>query len=209
MRHMDIVGAGGLGRELLSLLRRDAAHGRDWLVVGFIDTRIEMKGQIIAGIPVVGGVDDAPTHQMAIYCSAIGDTEVRKKIVQSLIAKGAIFVQTRTSCEIGDGAQLGASMMQLNATISTDARVGSHVYLDSGCVIGHDACIHDYVHIGRNAFIGGKAVIEEGVIVNSCSSISQGVRVGAWATIGLGAVVLRDVPAGALMIGNPARNVKN
>jgi sugar O-acyltransferase (sialic acid O-acetyltransferase NeuD family) len=209
MKHMYIVGAGALGRELLSLLHKDSAHGREWVVVGFVDSRAELKGQIIGGIPVVGGVEDAPVHEMAIYCSAIGDPVVKKEIVTALEVKGAVFVPIRTQCEVGQRAHIGAAVLQLNATVSVDAFVDDHVYLDSGSVIGHDARVGRYSHIGRNVFVGGRVEIGEGVVAHSCSIISQGVKINAGATIGIGAVVLRDVPASAVMIGNPAKNVKN
>ena len=209
MRHMYIVGAGALGRELLSLLHKDSAHGREWVVVGFIDSRAELKGQIVAGIPVVGGVEDAPVHEMAIYCSAIGDPVVKKEIVSALVEKGAVFVPIRTQCEVGQRAHIGAAVLQLNATVSVDAFVDDHVYLDSGSVIGHDAHVGRYSHIGRNVFIGGRVEIGEGVVAHSCSVISQGLKIGEGATIGIGAVVMRDVPPGALMVGNPAKNIKN
>lgn len=209
MKHMYIVGAGALGRELLSLLHKDSAHGREWVVVGFVDSRAELKGQIVAGIPVVGGVEDAPVHEMAIYCTAIGDPIVKKEIVTSLEVKGAVFVPIRTLCEVGERAHIGAAVLQLNATVSVDAYVDDHVFLDSGAVVGHDARVGCYSHIGRNVFIGGRVEIGEGVVVHSCAVISQGVKINAGATIGIGAVVLRDVPASAVMIGNPAKNIKN
>jgi sugar O-acyltransferase (sialic acid O-acetyltransferase NeuD family) len=208
MEYLYIVGAGGLGRELLSLLRRDSACNRDWIIAGFIDSRPELKGSLINGVPVLGGPEVAPTHELARFCIAVGQIGIKKVLVDGLIEKNAQFVPIRTRCEVGDGAQIGNSVLQLNATVSVDAKIGNFVYLDSECSVGHDAEIGDYCHIGRGVFIGGRAKIGEGVNIHSGAMIAQGVSIGNNAEIGLGAVVLRDVAANSIMIGNPARNVR-
>ena len=52
-------------------------------------------------------------------------------------------------------------------------------------------------------------MIEDGVLVGANAVIIEGVRIGTGAVVGAGAVVLEDVPAGAVVTGNPARIIKN
>ena len=208
MDYLYIVGAGGLGMEVLDLLKGDSAYRKDWSIAGFIDSRAEKKGLLLGGVPVVGGVEDAPNHAKAIYCSAIGDIELKKQLVSALISRGCRFVPILTKCNIGEGSVLGSTVCQLNASISAFVKIGDHVYLDTNCAIGHDVVIGEYTHIGRGAFIGGRSIIGSGVTIHAGAHIARNIKIGNNATVGLGSVVLRDVPDGATVLGNPARSIK-
>lgn len=87
-------------------------------------------------------------------------------------------------CEvsIGDGTQIGPAVQFYAADHPRDATDRA-----SGLEFGRP------IHVGRNVWIGGGAII------------LPGVRIGDDALIGAGAVVTRDVPAGATVVGNPAR----
>jgi maltose O-acetyltransferase len=86
--------------------------------------------------------------------------------------------------EIGDGTQIGPGVQLLSADHPRDPAVRAQ-----GLEFGRP------IRIGRNVWIGGAALI------------LPGVTVGDDAVIGAGAVVTRDVPAGATIVGNPARPV--
>ena len=163
---------------------------------------------LFGGVPVIGGVEDAPTHAKAIYCSAIGDMALKKQLVSALIAKGCRFVPIVTKCNIGEGSNFGSTVIQLNASISAFVKIGDHVYLDTNCAIGHDVNIGNYSHIGRGVFIGGRTMIGSEVMIHAGAHIASDIKVGNNVTIGLGSVVLRDVPDGATVLGNPARIIK-
>ena len=83
---------------------------------------------------------------------------------------------------IGDGTQIGPGVQILTADHPRDAGTRA-----SGLEFGRP------IHIGRNVWIGGGAIL------------LPGVTVGDDALIGAGSVVTRDVPAGATVVGNPAR----
>ena len=87
--------------------------------------------------------------------------------------------------EIGAGTQIGGGAM----IIDTDF----HPRGEDGSWLTDPAAVAKPVRIGTKCFIGARAII------------LKGVTIGDGAVVGAGAVVARDVPAGATVVGNPAR----
>src|SRR5215510_8690550 len=102
--------------------------------------------------------------------------------------------------------------------IHPGARVGRRVFIDHGMgvVIGETAEVGDDVTLYQGVTLGGTTLtrgakrhptIGNGVIVGSGAQVLGPFRIGDGARIGAAAVVLREVPEGATMVGNPARQV--
>lgn len=68
----------------------------------------------------------------------------------------------------------------------------------------HDTEFGDYCQISGSCEINGNAVLEEGVFLGSHATVLPNARIGAWAFVGAGSVVLRQVKKGAKVFGNPA-----
>jgi len=97
--------------------------------------------------------------------------------------------------------------------------IGHQVTIKSGVFLWDGTEIADQVFIGPNATFTNdkyprskkypesyqKIIIETGASIGANATILPGVRIGAGAMVGAGAVVTRDVPANALVIGNPAQ----
>lgn len=105
---------------------------------------------------------------------------------------------------IGFGVRLGAyvnidrgSLNTVNTEIGEDVVIGSHVHIAHNVKIGARAAIMDHACICGSAEIGEEAWIGPRVVV------SDHVKIGARAHVGIGSVVLEDVPAGARVITEP------
>ena len=99
-------------------------------------------------------------------------------------------------CVIGVKARFGPGFVLIHpvgVVINSSVRGGSNVRLESGVVIGDN----------RGRF----PVLEDEIFVGSGAKIIGAVRVGRGARIGANAVVLQDVPPGALAVGVPARAI--
>ena len=124
-------------------------------------------------------------------------------------------------CEIGDGTSIGAFVeIQKGSRVGRDCKISSHSFLCEGVTI------EDEVFIGHGVtFINDKipratnpdgtrqdskdwavvpTVVKRRASVGSGVTILCGVTIGEGALVGAGSVVTRDVPAGAMVVGNPA-----
>ena len=125
-------------------------------------------------------------------------------------------------CQIGDETKIGAFVeIQKNASIGNRCKISSHTFICEGVTI------EDHVFIGHGViFINDsyprairqngelqteadwkveRTLVQKGASVGSGSTILSRVTIGENAIVGAGSVVTKDVPANAIVAGNPAR----
>ncbi len=130
--------------------------------------------------------------------------------------------------QVRTGAQIGA-----RSIVGKGAFVDFGVTIGPDCKLQNYACVYHGVTLGRGVFVGphvvftndrrpratapdfgllkdgdwevGETVVEDGAALGANCTILPGVRIGAWAMVGAGAVVTRDVAPYALVAGTPAR----
>ena len=128
--------------------------------------------------------------------------------IPARIEPGAII---RQQVEIGKNA-----VIMMGAILNIGARVGEGTMIDMGAVLGGRATVGKNCHIGAGAVLAGviepasatPVVVEDGVLVGANAVVIEGCRIGAGAVVAAGAVVVSDVPAGAVVAGCPARIIK-
>lgn len=94
----------------------------------------------------------------------------------------------------------------VNIDLTEPVTIEAHVIVSHDCdIIRHD---HDFGRDRTKLGTHSPLVIHEGAFIGSHVIILEGCRdIGAWSVIGAGSVVTRDVPAGVMVAGNPARQV--
>ena len=138
--------------------------------------------------------------------SAIPMLDVSK--VNARIEPGCFI---RENVEIGDNA-----VIMMGAVINIGAKIGEGSMIDMGVVLGGRAVVGKRCHVGAGAVLAGvieppsakPVVLEDDVLIGANAVVIEGVHIGKGAVVGAGSVVTKDVPAGAVVVGNPARIIK-
>ena len=96
----------------------------------------------------------------------------------------------------------------VDSGIAEPTRIGERSWLLKHVHVGHDAQIGADCELAVGTVIAGHAVLEDGVRCGINVSVLPFKRIGKGARIGAGAVVTKDVPAGEVWVGNPARRLE-
>ena len=125
-------------------------------------------------------------------------------------------------CEVGDETKIGAFVeIQKNATVGRRCKISSHTFICEGVTIEDEVFIgHGVMFINdklpRATTATGelqtesdwrveKTLVRKGASIGSGSTILSNITIGEGAIVGAGSVVTKDVPARAVVAGNPAR----
>jgi sugar O-acyltransferase (sialic acid O-acetyltransferase NeuD family) len=92
--------------------------------------------------------------------------------------------------------------------IGAHSRIGDYVLVNRGACLGHHLVLEDYVSIGPGVVTGGGVTIKTGALVGTGAVILPDITIGAHAVIGAGAVVAKDVADHSIVVGNPAKHVR-
>lgn len=129
-------------------------------------------------------------------------------------------------CEVGDNTKIGAFVeIQKNAKVGKNCKISSHTFICEGVTIednvfiGHGVMFINDTYPRATAANGElqtesdwkveRTLVKRGASIGSGCAILSGLSIGEDAIVGAGAVVTKDVPAGTIVVGNPARVLRS
>jgi sugar O-acyltransferase (sialic acid O-acetyltransferase NeuD family) len=204
-----IVGTGGSAYDVLDIVEAINAIRPTWWVAGFLDDA-RVPGSRHLGLRVLGRLRDArelPGHKFINVIGSDSSFRRRPDIVASLGLEAWQFATlVHPGASVSARARLGRGVYVAHGvSISGGVVVGDHVSFCPGCIIGHDSVIDNHVLLAPGSVVSGFVHLGQACYVGAHSVIRQRLQVGEQGMVGMGAVVVRDVPEGQVVVGNPAR----
>lgn len=212
MKHLIIIGARGWGREVYAAAMGTKAYRNgEYDIKGFLDS----KSDAFAGLrgnypPILGAPEDYEIQENDVFFVAMGEPKWRKHYAELMEAKGAKFMSIIDDCayvnptaHVGEGTYISGW-----TAISDNVKLGKHSIIHVFCDLGHDAKVGDYSSIEAYTFMGGGSEIGDESVAHVRSHILPHKKVGNSCSIGASSVVMRNVPDGQHVMGNPAKKIE-
>ena len=207
-----LIGGGGHCKVVISQLRKINSFD----IIGIIDN-YKSVGSKVLDIEVVGKDKDLKSFyerdiQYALITLGSTKDNLKRQILFNMTKdfgfKFPIIISPEAIVDRNVDIDEGTVIMP-GSVVNVGSIIGKNCIVNSGSIIEHDCKIGNHCHIAPGVHISGGVEIDDSSFVGIGSTIIQGIKIGKNVTIGAGSVVIRDIPENTIVVGNPAKVIKN
>lgn len=206
---VGVFGASGFGQEVMPLVRHQLRE--DGIDLVFVDDN-PSAGEL-NGYPILTYTEflDCPQPEKAISI-AIADSGIRDKLTARCLGDNIQLLNVLAENSVClDEVSIGpGSILCPFVTLTSNIKIGQSFHANIYSYVAHDCVIGDFVTFAPAVKCNGNIIIEDYAYIGTGAILRQGTPdeplvIGRGAVVGMGAVVTKDVPAGTVVIGNPAK----
>ncbi len=205
MRDLIILGAGPHAREMADMVEQINRLAPTWNLLGFMvhEAQAHDVGRALLGewriLATYAEADRYPDAALVPEFGCGAPDDLRSRMV-SLVAPSSFVAST---ARLGRGC-----VIYPNCFIGHNANLGDRVFVLSGSTINHDNVLEDDVTLCSHVSLAGHVCVEAVAYLGQGCTVRQFLRIGRRCLVGLGAVVIADAPANAVVVGNPAHYLR-
>jgi len=206
MKNLIIISASNFAREVYTWAQQVIEVDPIWTLKGFLDDRSDLLKGLCYNVEIISTVEDYVPEPNDVFLCAIGEPRYKKKYCDQILAKGGVFTTLiHPTALLGPNVKIGVGSIICPFTqLSCEIELGRFVTFGTFSSAAHDTVIGDWCQISGHCGLNGNAALEEGVFLGSHAVILPNVRIGAWAYVGAGSVVLKRIKPEVKVFGNPA-----
>nr|WP_246849021.1 NeuD/PglB/VioB family sugar acetyltransferase [Aquimarina sp. U1-2] len=207
VKNAVIIGAGTQGQVYASYLKEAGVS-----IIGFIDDNVNLQGQDVIGIPVLGKYEDLFLQEFKdkiqdVYCP-IGVNSIRVKYLSTLKKEGyGIPGFLHHTVSIAPDVTIGEAVYMLAGNIvMPHTQIGNYIMINMDSTIAHHVTLEDGVFMSSGVNIGALIHVKKRAYIGMGVTAMTGIReIGEDSLLGAGTVVIEDVPDRTTIVGNPGR----
>ena len=211
----DLIVVGGGGHAGV-VIQAALSRAGEWNVVGFIDPSVDGATVGRLGVRHLGEdeirIAADPAFKSCGFVLGLGstfDARTRREVVARMKLppeRWATVIHDRAW--VAPTASLGAGTVVLaGAVVNAGAVVGPHGIVNTGSILEYDTVIGGFVHVAPAAVVAARTKIGDGSYLGIGCRIRERLTIGQDVRVGMGAVVLRSVNDGRVVIGVPAKDM--
>src|SRR5690554_5126849 len=201
-----IVGAGTYGQVYAEYLKEE------YKILAFYDDDESIIHSTINNVLVAGRIKEAfeLDKNIAVFVP-IGNNYVRLKILKEFENRGfSIPTFIHPKAIVHDSVGIGKAVYILSGTnIMPLSNIGDYCMISVNSIVSHHTTLGEGVFLSFGVNIGASLLLDDLTYVGIGATVMTGVNtVGKGSLIGAGAVIIKDVPDYAVVVGNPGKVIK-